>query len=372
MANSIVDRFLAGDHRALPRLISLVEAGDPLAEDALARIYPLTGNAHVVGITGPPGAGKSSLVAALIGAFRERGRKIGVVAIDPSSPHGGGAVLGDRIRMGAWHADPDVFVRSLAARGQLGGLARAAASVVLLLDAAGYDPILVETVGSGQDGIAIADLAQTVVVLQVPGLGDGVQAIKAGLLEIGDLLVVNKADLPGAAEVVGHLQLARPTAAAGEWAIPLLLTSTSTGQGIEELRALIDEHRDYQRHHPRSRARLVQAARQETLDLFQTMLDQRLAAGDAPAALAAAFDLVAARRLPPATLAAALLVAVEQHMALPSGAGESDPVRDQGGGRPSPNPVVDIDHDEPRRARLQHRRHRPDPAAAEPVADGSG
>jgi LAO/AO transport system kinase len=305
----LVDRLLSGDERALARLATLVEARHPVGEAALARLYPLTGSAHVVGITGPPGAGKSTLVDALIGAIRRGGRRVAVVAVDPSSPVGGGAVLGDRIRMTGRHADGGVFVRSMASRGRLGGLAMATAGVVHLLDAAGFPIVLVETIGAGQDGIAIATLAQTVVVLQVPGLGDGVQAIKAGLLEVGDVLVVNKADTPGATEQARLLR--GLTAASGEdqtWRVPVLETIAATGDGVDALLARIDAHRTHLRASGEWRRRLRAAAEGEILDRLRSELDRLLAiAPDHLPELAGAIDAVAARRATPAAAVADLL-----------------------------------------------------------------
>ena len=196
----LVTRLGGSDPRVLPRLATLIENEDPRGLEVLEAIYPLTGKAHVVGITGPPGTGKSTLIAALVRQFRHSGQQVAVIAVDPSSPLTGGAVLGDRVRMMDHHADPGVFVRSMASRGRQGGLAWSTAELVHLLDAAGYPIILVETVGTGQDGIDIAALAQTTIVVEAPGLGDSVQAIKSGLLEIADIVVVNKSDQPGAAK----------------------------------------------------------------------------------------------------------------------------------------------------------------------------
>jgi len=238
----LVERLLGGDAAALARLLSHVERGDALGEAAVDRLYADTGRAHIVGITGPPGAGKSTLTNALIGAFRARDRRVGVVAIDPSSPIAGGAALGDRIRMGEWHADPGVFVRSMAARGHPGGLAPAAADAIHLLDAAGFDPILIETVGVGQGEIAVAGASHTVIVVQGPGFGDGVQALKAGLLEIADVLAVNKADQPGAAEVARLLRDELGAFHVGGRTPPVLLVSAIAGDGVEQLAGEIGAH----------------------------------------------------------------------------------------------------------------------------------
>jgi LAO/AO transport system kinase len=277
----------------------LLEQGTAAGQRALADLYAATGQAHVVGITGPPGAGKSTLVSALIGSIRETGRRVAVVAVDPSSPISGGAVLGDRIRMMERQADTGVFIRSMAARGRVGGLAAATADVVHVLDAAGFDVILIETVGAGQDGVDIASLAQTVVVLQVPGLGDGVQAIKAGMLEVGDILVVNKADLPGARDL-GRLlrQAVMPLAQEVERQIPVMRTVASTGEGIDELRGAIDEHRQYQLEHGLWQEKVMDAAKREVLSRIRAELERRLldAPDEIPAIRDAISDVAARRR----------------------------------------------------------------------------
>jgi LAO/AO transport system kinase len=310
----LVDRLLAGDQRALARLATLVEAGDPVGADALVRLYPRTGGAHVVGLTGPPGAGKSTLVNALIGAIRAGGRRVGVVAIDPSSPLSGGAVLGDRIRMMERHADDGVFVRSMASRGRLGGLAAATAGVVHLLDAAGFPVVLVETVGAGQDAVDVAALARTTVVVQVPGLGDGVQAIKSGLLEVGDLLVVNKADRPGADELAALLRdnLRTADSAPDRWSVPVLKTVATTGDGVAPLLAQIDAHAAHLRRTPGWEERRRAAATAEVLTHVRLALERRLAlAATETPELHRTIEDVAARRLAPAAAAARLLAGAD-------------------------------------------------------------
>jgi LAO/AO transport system kinase len=222
-----------------------IDDGDPGAEAALAALYPHTGQAQVVGITGPPGAGKSTLVDALVASYRAAGERVGVVAVDPSSPLTGGAILGDRIRMQRHALDPGVFIRSLATRGVLGGLSRAAADVVTVLDGMGFQRVLVETVGVGQDEVDVARLADTVVVVMVPGLGDEVQAIKAGLLEVADLFAVNKSDREGADRVARDLAMMLGLRENHGDADPeILKLSASTGQGVPELVAGLARHRD--------------------------------------------------------------------------------------------------------------------------------
>jgi LAO/AO transport system kinase len=236
----LTDQALAGDRRALARLITLVERGDSVGREALERIYPRSGRAHVVGVTGPPGAGKSTLVGALVGELRDRGQTVGVIAVDPSSPLSGGAALADRIRMGERHEDDGVFIRSMASRGRHGGLAVGTAGAVHVLDAADFDVVIVETVGVGQGEVDVAAVAHTVVVLQVPGLGDSLQTMKAGLLEVADLVVVNKADLPGADAVARDL---RQALGHGGGVPPILLASATTGEGVLAVADAMRSHR---------------------------------------------------------------------------------------------------------------------------------
>ena len=327
MPRDLVDRLDEGDPRALPRLLTLVENDDPRGFVALERLYPRSGRAHVVGVTGPPGSGKSTLAAALAGALRERGERVAVLAIDPSSPFSGGAVLGDRIRMMERHADPDHFVRSMAARGQLGGLAPAAARAVHVLDAAGFPTILVETVGTGQDGIDVATLAHTVVVVQVPGLGDGVQAIKAGQLEIGDVVVVNKSDLPGARQVLRLLrQDVGERRRSDGWPVPILAASGTRLEGIEEVLAAIQAHGAHLRCSDGWFDQVRKQAVGEVLAGVRAELERRLQAAGEPDGLAALIEDVAHRRRSPERAIADLV----RRLPGPSGDGRS--VGDEGGG----------------------------------------
>lgn len=231
-----IERLLDGDVRALARAISLVEEGAPQAAQLLGAVYPRTGRASVVGLTGAPGTGKSTLVDRLIAGYRGEDRRVGVVAVDPSSAFSGGAVLGDRVRMQAHATDPAVFIRSMATRGQLGGLARAANDAIDFMDAAGYDPILVETVGVGQDEIDIVRSADVVAVVLVPGMGDDIQAIKAGILEIADLFVINKADREGAERLEGDLQAMLALAPRDAPRPAILRTVAVRNEGVDELR----------------------------------------------------------------------------------------------------------------------------------------
>jgi LAO/AO transport system kinase len=231
----LVARLRNGDVRALARAISSVEENAAGAVEVLREAFPHTGKATVIGITGSPGAGKSSLVDRLVAALRAQGRRVGVVAVDPSSAYSGGAILGDRVRMQGHATDDGVFIRSMASRGHLGGLSRAASDAVDLMDAAGYDPVIVETVGVGQDEIEIARAADVVAVVLVPGMGDDIQAIKAGILEIADVFVINKADRPGADKVAADLDAMMALVATTAVRPPIFRTIATSGQGIAEL-----------------------------------------------------------------------------------------------------------------------------------------
>jgi LAO/AO transport system kinase len=302
------ERIRAGDVRAAARLMRDIDDGNLAAESTLRDLYPRTGAAFVVGITGPPGAGKSTLVDALIKIWRGRGLRIGVVAIDPSSPVTGGAILGDRIRMQRHALDEGVFIRSLATRGQLGGLSRAAADVVTVLDALGSEVILVETVGVGQDEVDVAMLADTVLVVLVPGLGDEVQALKAGLVEIADLFVVNKADREGSDRAARDLQTTLALREGSPDQREILKAVASTGQGVPELAAAIDQHRERQRSTGQLEAR---RRRQAEARLRAILLDhlRRQAEGTLArlGGLGALAEEVASRRLDPYTAVNRLL-----------------------------------------------------------------
>ena len=232
----------------MARLISLVEDAHPALREVMAALAPDAGRAHVVGVTGAPGVGKSTTTNALVTAYRARGRRVGVLAVDPSSPFSGGALLGDRIRMSEHAADPEVFIRSMASRGHLGGLSWAAPQALRVLDAAGCDVVLVETVGVGQSEVEVAGTADTTLVLLAPGMGDGIQAAKAGILEVADVLVVNKADRDGADGTVRDLRHAVSMAdrtGPGHWRPPVVRTVATSGSGVDQLVAAVEDHRGW-------------------------------------------------------------------------------------------------------------------------------
>ncbi len=280
MASSVaelIERARAGSPRAVARLISLVEDASPQLRDVMTALTPHSGTAAVIGITGSPGVGKSTITSALVSAIRTTGRRVGVLAVDPTSPFSGGALLGDRIRMQEHATDGGVYIRSMATRGHLGGLAWATPQALRVLDAAGCDVVLIETVGVGQSEVEIAALADTTVVLLAPGLGDGVQAAKAGLLEVGDIYVVNKADRDGAEEVVrdlrGMIRLAERKP--GDWRPPIVSTVASRGEGIDDLVAEIDKHREWLDGSGELDRRRLRRVRDEIEAIAMTQLRQR-------------------------------------------------------------------------------------------------
>jgi LAO/AO transport system kinase len=268
--------LIGGDPAALARAISLAEEGSARGERILADVYPSTGRASLIGITGPPGAGKSSLVNHLLAFHRARGSSLGVVAVDPSSAFSGGAVLGDRIRMQQHTLDDKIFIRSMATRGQFGGLSRATRDAVDLMDASGRDPILIETVGVGQDEVDIVRLADTVLVVLTPGQGDDVQAIKAGLLEIADLFVVNKADHPGADRLASDLEGLLSLGGERSWTPPIVKTVATEGRGIEDLGRAIEEHARFLRQENRLRERRRAAVSARFAEILRDRLMARL------------------------------------------------------------------------------------------------
>ncbi|MEO8462334.1 MAG: methylmalonyl Co-A mutase-associated GTPase MeaB [Chloroflexota bacterium] len=337
-AQELTDAAIGGDRRALARLLTAVENRTPVAEAALRTLYPMAGKAHLVGITGAPGAGKSTLVSALIAEVRARGRTVGVIAVDPSSPITGGALLGDRVRMQSYASDGDVFIRSMASRGHAGGLAATSAAAAAVLDAAGFDLVLLETVGTGQSEVEVAAAADTTVVLEAPEMGDEVQAIKAGLLEVADIVVVNKGDRPGAQRTASQLRAmlvavsrvgaaddahhggslpgatggggARATAATPARPRPkqpeVLVTTATNGEGITELLAALDRHRAAGYEGPVAAARLARA-RAQVWAILSDRLTTDLAGPDNRSETDAALQAVADHELDPYAAADRLL-----------------------------------------------------------------
>ncbi len=275
--DALAKRARAGDPRAVARLISLVEDGSPLLREVSANLVPHAGNAQIVGITGSPGVGKSTVTSALVTALRSIGKRVGVLAVDPSSPFSGGALLGDRVRMQDHALDRDVYIRSMASRGHLGGLSWAAPQALRVLDAAGCDVVLVETVGVGQSEVEVAGLADTTLVLLAPGMGDGIQAAKAGILEIGDVYVVNKSDRDGADQVRRDLRamLALAERPAGGWRPPIVKTVAGVREGVDEVASAIDKHRAWMVQHGELDRRRRRRARDEIEAIALTSLRRR-------------------------------------------------------------------------------------------------
>jgi LAO/AO transport system kinase len=273
----LVERARAGEARAVARLISLVEDESPLLREVMAALAPHTGNAQVIGITGSPGVGKSTSTNALVAELRRNGKRVGVLAVDPSSPFSGGALLGDRVRMQDHATDRDVYIRSMASRGHLGGLSWSTPQALRVLDAAGCDVILIETVGVGQSEVEIAGLADTTLVLLAPGMGDGIQAAKAGILEIGDLYVVNKADRDGADQVRRDLRamLALAQDAEGSWKPPIVKTVAQRAEGLDEVVAEIGRHRAWLADSGELEKRRTRRARDEIEAIAVTALRKR-------------------------------------------------------------------------------------------------
>ena len=337
----LVAAVQSGDRRALARLITHVENRAPGALDALARLHARGGQALIVGVTGAPGTGKSTLVNALALALRQRGQTVGIVAVDPTSPFSGGAVLGDRVRMTDLAGDGGVFIRSMASRGSLGGLAAATGDVVRVLDAAGFAVVLIETVGAGQSEVDIARMAHTVIVVEAPGLGDDVQAIKAGILEIADILVVNKADRPGAQSTVralrAMLELGHRLRNAGHhgagllpattnsaptpdsWSVPVIETVATEHTGIADVLAALDRHRAHLLSSGEIAERERLRAEAELLARLREALLARLLAAHDPATIAEVVRQVVARELDPASAVRALVAAAcgDERQALP-------------------------------------------------------
>jgi LAO/AO transport system kinase len=306
---SLIAAARAGDPRAVARLVSLVENSSPQLREVMKGIAPLTGRARVAGLTGAPGVGKSTVTAALVRYYRERKLRVGVLAVDPTSPFSGGALLGDRVRMQDHATDEGVFIRSMASRGHLGGLSWTTPQALRILDAAGYEVILVETVGVGQAEVEIASLADSTLVVVAPGMGDSIQAAKAGILEIADIFVVNKSDRPGAQEAVRDLRtmLAMARYGEGEWKPPIVSTSAGTGEGIGDLAARLDAHWSWLDSSGELDRRRSARAREEISAIAVTTLRLQLGALPGESRLEELAGQVAAGKLDPYTAADELI-----------------------------------------------------------------
>jgi len=321
---TLAERVLAGEPRAIARAISLIEDESPAGAEVVRDIYPRTGRAYVIGVTGPPGAGKSTLVDRMTTELRGAGQTVGIVAVDPTSPFSGGALLGDRVRMGAHFGDEGVFIRSMATRGHLGGLARATSDVALVLDAAGNDVVIIETVGVGQDEVDIVRTADISIVVLVPGTGDEVQALKAGIMEIADIFVINKADRDGANRLAQSVaaMLALQTFQPGDWRPPILKTEATTGTGVPELMDAIAKFRAHSEaaRATRQRARQEYRLRDLLSHRFLQLVEETLSAGE----LQRVIDGIAERRVDPYSAAADIMNRVRR-------AGPAEGVASRGG-----------------------------------------
>ena len=307
--NGIVERVLAGDFRAIARLISLVENGEPEAVPCMRQLFPHTGKCLSIGITGAPGAGKSTLADRLAGYYRNLNRKVGIIAVDPTSPFTGGAILGDRIRMQSRSLDHGTFIRSMATRGNLGGLSRATADVLLIMDAAGFDIVLVETVGVGQDEVEIARTAQLTLVLLVPGMGDDVQAMKAGIMEIGDIFVINKADHAGVERIEAELNaLIAISPRPDGWKPEVVRTVAPDGIGVDKCAQAVEAWMEAQKSSPYQREKALQLQKGRLLDLVRSEIQRSMLRDPLMADRLAEFAMqIAERRLDPYSAAERLL-----------------------------------------------------------------
>jgi LAO/AO transport system kinase len=305
---TLAERLLKGDRRALARAITLVENGDPRGHTIVREVFPHTGRCSVVGITGPPGVGKSTLVGAMIRLERDRERTVAVLSVDPSSPFTKGALLGDRIRLSEHFLDPGVFIRSMANRGALGGLSAATLQAELLMDASGRDLVLLETVGVGQAEVDIIDHADSVILVLTPGYGDSVQALKAGVMEIPDIIVVNKADHPLTDTMVSEIKNVLALAVAPGWQVPVLRTEAAVGEGVSEVMDKIDEHRRYLESETALSVRRGRNLRNEVIAIavhrMREALETRLATDES---VSAVLERVIRRELDPASAAAEIL-----------------------------------------------------------------
>jgi len=308
----LAERLLEGDKRALARAITLIESGAEAGDELIREVFPRTGSARVIGLTGPPGVGKSTLIAALVARLREQDRNIGVLSIDPSSPFTQGALLGDRIRLADHFLDDEVFIRSMASRGALGGLAEASLQAALAMDAAGKDDVLVETVGVGQAEIDIVDHADTVVLVLMPGSGDSVQALKAGVMEIPDVIAVNKSEHPLTDTMVREVRSVLALGPQGSWTVPIIQTEATTGTGVGELLDAIDAHGNHIEQEGTLAERRARNLRAEVLSIAAARMRRELERGiDGDAGVKALLDQVVKREIDPASAAKQLLERVE-------------------------------------------------------------
>jgi LAO/AO transport system kinase len=307
-AKDLEERLLNREKRALARAISLIENGDPAGAEIVSALYPRTGKARIAGFTGPPGVGKSTLIGALVKELRGHDRRVGVLSIDPSSPFTRGALLGDRIRLSEHFLDEGVFIRSMASRGALGGLAEASLQAALVMDAAGFEEVLLETVGVGQAEIDIVDHADTVVLALMPGSGDSIQALKAGVMEIPDVIVVNKAEHPLTDTMVREIRTALSLGPSGDWKVPIVKTVASKGEGISDLLDAIERHRTHVEETGTLEERRARNLRSEVLGLAAARMRRDLEARvEEDRDVAQLLDEVVSRRTDPATAAARLL-----------------------------------------------------------------
>jgi LAO/AO transport system kinase len=305
---TLAKRLLDGDKRALARAITLIENDDPEGWELVREIYPHTGRARIIGLTGPPGVGKSTLIGALTKELREADRQVAVLSIDPSSPFTRGALLGDRIRLSDHFLDSGVFIRSMASRGALGGLSEATLQAALLMDASGNDDVMIETVGVGQAEIDIVDHGDTVVLVLMPGSGDSIQALKAGVMEIPDIIVVNKADHPMTDTMVREIRGVLSLGPRGSWRVPILRTEAANGEGVAELAERIGEHRAHIEAEGTLQERRARNLRNEVLELAASRLRRRLEAAIAEdPEIAALLERVVSRELDPASAATEIL-----------------------------------------------------------------
>lgn len=308
--DDLVQRFLSGERRALARIISRVENGTPEGRDYVRALFPHSGKTHIIGITGGAGSGKSTLTGALAAEYRRRGKTVGIVAVDPSSPFTKGAILGDRIRMQDLTLDPGVYMRSMAGRGALGGLAPSIADVVAVMDAFGFDYVLIETIGAGQDEVEIAGTAMTTILVNNPGTGDDIQALKAGIIEIADILVVNKADHPAADILVSQLQALLALSPAGSRRPQILKTTATKGEGLEALADAIAEHYQYLDESGQLEKHREEDARHQVLAITRQIVLERIRAATPDEELEALVKRVAARELDPHSAAEDLAASV--------------------------------------------------------------